>query len=173
MNGALLPFPDRSGDGHGQVVINGRNQLKKAYQPSTKTREEWKREGQRRSDSGYTQRWMAFWGRTVRAVALLGNVGTTELHWIDEYVRRTRLSELHRHEAEKEPYQVYPDSGYVAAHPGFAQSRSEAKAARELAADLGLTPSKRRAAGIEVPRPDTAATQGYLDDQTGPDGEPL
>lgn len=168
--GELVGFPgDRGGQAQSEVV-DYRGQLRKPLRPGPKTKAAWKREGQRREDPGYAARWTAFWSRTVKAVAALGSsVNVADMFWVEEYVRRCRLAELHEYEAIQDPYQTY-ESGYVAAHPGFAQSRAEAKFARILASDLGLTPTARREAGLEVPRPHAA---GWVDDQTGADGQPL
>lgn len=162
---SVLPFPEQPGRGDVSQVLNNKGRLKTCYQPSTLVRKEWQKEGQRREDPGYAARWSAFWGRVVRTVAACGSVGDIDVHWVEEYIRRCRLAELHRYEAETEPYQTY-ESGYVAAHPGFAQSRAEAKLARALAADLGITPTTRRESGVEVPRPDAAAP-AWVDDQDG------
>lgn len=172
MSGGVVPFPQRDGASGGPTaertglaqVNSPGGGLKKTFQASTKTKAEWKRESQRREDPGYSARWSVFWINTVRAVAALGRIGATELTYIDEYVRRVRLAEVHLYEAQQNPYAEY-NSGYVAVHPGFGQARAEVKLANAIAKDLGLTPAIRRAAGIDTPQPGAESASGLTDDQ--------
>jgi hypothetical protein len=105
-----------------------------------------------------------------------------DLRLVAEYVRRCRLTELHADEAELDPYPTNPDSGFLRPHPGWERSLGEAREARAVAAALGLLPSTRQAAGIDVPKIDNprgkaeepeAPGGGWVDNQVDAGGKPL
>jgi phage terminase small subunit len=147
-------------------VQDVRGNLRKALRPQAHDRAEW---------GSDWQLWSAFWGKVIRAVAALGDWEDNDLTLVREYVRRCRLARFHLAQAEEYPYST-SDTGYVSAHPGFAQSRADAKEARQLAVELGLTPAARRRAGVEVPVGHNASLETPetpADDQIGPDGKPL
>ncbi len=150
--------------------------LRAALRPPDRLREQWRREGRALKDRGYSARWARFWGRVVRACASYGPVADVDVTLVEEYVQRCRLAERHLRLALEAPYATM-ESGFVQAHPGFAQSRAEAKLARDVADALGLTPYRRRKAGVDLPlaQPElsTGEEHAWTDDQMGPDGEPL
>lgn len=153
--------------------------------PPERVKAQWRATGKAAGDRGYAQRWGAFWKRVVLALRDRPNWRNQDVDLVAEYVRRCRLVELHVLEAEQDPYPANPDSGFLRPHPGWERSLAEAREARAIAVELKLTPRARHAAGIDVPpaggtggRPagdvsHYGETAGWVDDQTGPDGEPL
>ncbi len=143
----------------------------------------WSRCGKAAGDRGHTRRWSEFWKRTVRAARKQPGWKDSDLHLVAEYVRRCRLAELHVEEAESDPYPSNPDSGLIRPHPGWERSLGEAREARAIAATLGLLPSTRRTAGIDVPKidnpkgPANAGDEetggGWVDNQVDADGQSL
>lgn len=137
----------------------------------------WARRARQLEDRGYTKRWAEFWKRTVLALRTQGTWKDHDITLVAEYVRRCQLVELHVEEAEKTPYLVNPDSGFMRPHPGWERSLGEAREARAIAVELKLTPRTREAAGIDVPPsggpPRIGDVPGWADDQHGPDGQPL
>lgn len=157
--------------------------------PSARVKVQWARRGKAIGDRGYSQRWGAFWKRTVIALSKRDSWRDEDIHLVSEYVRRCRLVELHLEEAEANPYVTNLDSGMVRPHGGWERSLAEAREARALAVELKLTPRARHAAGIDIPAPGQPGggaggrpagdvdvygeTGAWRDDQLGPDGEPL
>jgi hypothetical protein len=150
--------------------------------PPPRVTAQWSRRGKVTGDRGYTRRWTEFWKRTLLAARKQPGWKDTDVHLVAEYVRRCRLAELHVEEAELDPYPANPDSGFLRPHPGWERSLGEAREARAVAAALGLLPSTRRAAGIDVPkidnprdgkRDDDGDAGGWVDNQVTADGKPL
>lgn len=153
-----------------------------ALRPPARVKAQWARRGKATGDKGYTLRWSGFWKRTVLAARRQPGWKDSDVRLVAEYVLRCRLAELHVEEAELDPYPANPDSGFLRPHPGWERSLGEAREARAVAAALGLLPSTRRAAGIDVPTIDNprGAKQepqvengGWVDNQVGADGQPL
>jgi hypothetical protein len=149
--------------------------------PPARVTAQWSRRGKVTGDRGYARRWAEFWKRTLLAARKQPGWKDTDIHLVGEYVRRCRLAELHVEEAEVDPYPANPDSGFLRPHPGWERSLGEAREARAVAAALGLLPSTRRAAGIDVPKIDNPRDArvdqedggGWVDNQVTADGKPL
>jgi hypothetical protein len=150
--------------------------------PPARVLAQWGRRGKATGDRGYARRWAEFWKKTVLAAQQQPGWKDDDLHLVAEYVRRCRLTELHAEEAELDPYPANPDSGFVRPHPGWERSLGEAREARATAAALGLLPSTRVAAGIDVPKIDnprgtggaeSEAGGGWVDNQVDAGGKPL
>lgn len=153
----------------------------------------WRARGTRIGERGYTQRWAKFWERVVMALRfdekgeLTNRWRNEDIHLVAEYVERCRLVELHRFEAMLDPYPKNAESGFIRPHGGWERSLAEAREARAIAIELRLTPRARQAAGIDVPDPKDGVgaraqsasdvgpdgETGWVNDQVGPDGEPL
>jgi hypothetical protein len=153
-----------------------------ALRPPARVKTQWARRAKAIADRGYTARWTAFWKRTALAARRQPGWKDSDVHLVAEYVRRCRLAELHVEEAEADPYPANPDSGFLRPHPGWERSLGEAREARAIAAALGLLPSTRRAAAIDVPKIDNPRSAGkasqpenggWIDNQRGADGQPL
>lgn len=151
--------------------------------PPARVQTQWARRGKATGDRGYSLRWGNFWKRAVLAAHAQPGWKDGDLYLVAEYVRRCRLTELHVEEAELDPYPANPDSGFLRPHPGWERSLGEAREARAIAAALGLLPSTRRAAGIDVPKIDnprgkaskTEQQDGgeWVDNQVDSSGKPL
>ena len=172
-----------------------RDPYPKRLHPPERVLTQWSRRGKAVGEAGYRQRWAAFWKRVVTTLyARADDWKDEDLHLVAEYVRRCRLVELHVEEAELDPYPVNPDSGFKRPHPGWERSLAEAREARAIAVELRLTPRARRVSDIDIPPSDrptggrgAAGTSGraadvgpngetdggWIDDQVGPDGDPL
>lgn len=160
-----------------------RAQYPQRLRPPARVTAQWARRGKATGERGYTRRWGEFWKRTVIAARAQPQWKDDDLQLVAEYVRRCRLTELHAEEAELEPYPANPDSGFVRPHPGWERSLGESREARAIAAALGLLPSTRQAAGIDVPRIDNPRAKtddsaqsdggGWVDNQVDASGKPL
>jgi hypothetical protein len=121
----------------------------------------------------YVRRWTKFWLRVVRILAAqAGNFGSVDIEGVEEYVQHRRLAELHRAYAEFDPYQTTVQ-GSIKPHPGWYQSQVSAKSARQVGIRLGLfgrDPDAQDGGGRSEPEDDDYEV---LDDQLGPDGNPL
>lgn len=156
--------------------------------PPDRVRAQWARRAKAIGERGYSQRWSKFWERTVKALRERESWRDEDIALVAEYVQRCRLAELHLAEAELNPYVTNLDSGLIRPHGGWERSLAEAREARAVAVELKLTPRARHAAGIDVPGPDSGGGAGgrpagdvdhygetgaWVDDQVGPDGQPL
>jgi hypothetical protein len=165
---------------------------RKAYpeklRPPERVRASWRRRGQVIGERGYSQRWGDFWKRVVLALRERDSWRDEDIALVAEYVRRCRLVELHVEEAELDPYPKNEESGFMRPHGGWERSLAEAREARAIAVELKLTPRARHAAGIDVPAAGQTSGSGgrpagdvdhlgetgaWVDDQVGPDGQPL
>lgn len=165
-------------------MASNRERYPERLRPSERVRAQWARRGKVTGEKGYSQRWAKFWERTVVALYARESWRDEDIVFVAEYVRRCRLVELHVEEAEANPYVENNDSGLIRPHGGWERSLAEAREARAIAVELKLPPRARQAAGIDVPPAggggkaagDVGAdgeTGGWVDDQVGPDGEPL
>lgn len=166
-------------------MASNRQAYPERLRPPERVKAQWARRGKETGERGYTQRWAAFWKRTVMALTARDSWRDEDIDLVAEYVKRCRLAELHLDEAEAKPYVENLDSGLIRPHGGWERSLAEAREARAIAVELKLTPRARHAAGIDVPGPEGAGgrpagdvdaygeTGAWKDDQRGPDGEPL
>lgn len=160
-----------------------RDSYPERLRPPARVKAQWARRAKVIGERGYTARWSSFWKRTVLAARKQPTWKDEDVRLVADYVLRCRLTELHADEAELDPYPANPDSGFVRPHPGWERSLGESREARAIAAALGLLPSTRRAAGIDVPRIDNPRGTskkdaepeggGWVDNQVTADGEPL
>jgi len=170
-----------------------RKRYPEKLRPPERVKAVWSARGRKIKERGYSQRWAKFWERVVMALRFdeKGNLSNRwrdeDLHLVAEYVERCRLVELHRFEALTNPYPVNTESGMIRPHGGWERSLAEAREARAIAIELRLTPRARQAAGIDVPDPKDGVhgrlgrgsdvgpdgETGWIDDQVGPDGQPL
>jgi hypothetical protein len=140
--------------------------------PPDRVKAQWTRRGRAICERGYSQRWAAFWKRTVLALKEQETWRDHDIHLVGEYVKRCRLVELHGEEAELDPYVTNEDTGVVRAHPGWERALAESREARMIAVELKLTPRARQDAGIEVPDVSGAGPDGvkFVDDQVDEHG---
>lgn len=139
------------------------------------------------NEVGYARRWRLKWKEKIRILAAKqGSWSDLDLEGLDEYIRHLRFAELHRLYAQDDPYYT-TKSGQIREHPGWKRSDAEMRRARECAVLLGLThditPAPKRGPDRQPRRTPTMPSaleqeaeqldDGIIDNQVGPDGEPL
>jgi hypothetical protein len=131
------------------------------------------------TERGYANRWLKFWRDNVRVVAArAGSWGQVDIVKYEAFIRHSRLAELHRLFAQDNPY-FTTESGAIRSHPGWKNAKSAQREADALAIELGLkvVPTKRATSnGAQVPSSlerEADEVGGIVDDQVGPDGQPL
>lgn len=136
----------------------------KRLEPPAELVDRWREVAERRGADvdevdEYVDRWKATWMRVLRTCLKQGSWDDRDLDVLLELIEWRRLAHDHQAEAEQNPYKVHPESGRVFAHPGFDKARDARREARELSAELLLTPEARRIAGLED------------EDEDGPSGD--
>jgi phage terminase small subunit len=93
--------------------------------------------------------WLELWKSTLKVLKKQGTWKPELRPQLEAYVNYLRLAKQHRAAAEGNDFTEHPESGRVFAHPGFALARDAEREARALAEVLVLTPTSRRAHGID------------------------
>lgn len=151
-------------------------------QPKQRVRAEWEdAEKNLVNERGYANRWLKFWRDNVRVLAArVGSWGQVDTYKYEEFIRHTRLAELHRLFAQDNPY-FTTEGGAIRSHPGWKNAKAAQREADRLAVELGLKVDSSKHAssngGAAQGQPSKleqeAAEVGIADDQIGPDGQPL
>lgn len=102
----------------------------------------------------YTKRWITLWHRVVRAAHTPPRrLEDAHLWLIEDYVEARRAAEDHQRAAELDPYPA-GSSSRPFPHPGFERAAAARREAREVLADLLLTPRAFEQNGQPSPEPE-------------------
>jgi phage terminase small subunit len=139
--------------------------------PSTQVRAAWRDAAKKaganpQAARAYVNRWLTLWKRVLDAAREHETWSEDHIWLVADFVESRRLAHEHQAAADNAGrYQKHIDSGRYFAHPALDKARDARREAREIAAELLLTPKALRDAGLDDPEdPDDAQPQG---DQAG------
>src|SRR5438128_352616 len=118
--------------------------------PSKELRRAWRDSARADGSSGsdvraYEVRWLTLWKRTLDVVREHDTWNEDQLWLIQDFVEARRLAYEHQLEADSEGrFQRNGDSGRYFAHPALDKARDARRDARDIAADLLMTPKALR-----------------------------